>query len=360
MPRTILLRISILICITFSPTKIFCQDVHEDLQPLYAELDSLFADESIPGDLFALADSLLALEKAKVSALSLRVGYVSQIVSAGRTLGFEQYGISPAATYFHHSGITAGATGYWSSEYDPAYYLTNLNVGYTRTFKRFNAQINHDFYIYNDSLKDDHPFSNSALASVTYQRKRYDIGVDYGFLYGNSQAHRLTARANLNLKLRLKGFVNAITFMPGASFQWGNADVYFWRQPRTAAYDLYNIVRANDYPRLTRREYIRLTSLLENDRDFAAALFLRERNYTVDEIRDLFAQYEEGAVLSEDTFGFMNFSISLPVIIRSGNFSLLLNYTFNQPQALPGETYTYDSNNYFSASVSYLMSWMKK
>jgi hypothetical protein len=351
--------LAILLILT-SRLTVFSQNHLEDLQPLYEELDSLFADDDIPDNLFELADSILALENAKISALNLSVGYVSEVVIAGRSLGLDQYGIAPSAAYFHQSGLQAGITGYWSSDYEPALYLTDINVGYSKTIRKFTFQINHDFFLYNDSVKYDHLFNKTAQGSVAFNLKRVTGTAEYSFLYGNSNAHRITSNISGIFKVKTRGWINAVTFMPGATFQWGNADIYFWRQPRTALTDLFRIIQNNDYPRLERGDYRKLTYLLETEREAAAALFLRQRDYTPQQILDVFGEYYDGSVSSTNAFGFMNFSMSFPVIVRARNFSLLLNYTYNMPQSLPGETYTYEPNGYFSSSISYLFSWIKK
>jgi hypothetical protein len=327
------------------------------LDELYAELDSIFGEETVPADLFALVDSLLASENEKVSALNVRLGYVSTIVSAGRSFGVEQYGITPAVNYFHHSGLFAGATGYWSNEYSPGYYLTNLSFGYSKTFfRKMVVTANHDFYLYNDTL-GEHSFNKSIQAGLGYQFKHADANIDYAFLYGNDHAHRITATANARLKIRPNGFLDAIIFMPGASFQWGNANVFYLRQPRNAVTDLYQIIKQNDYPRLGRRGYLKLTYLLENQKTGAIDYFLTQRDYTPDQVVALMDEYYDGQVQTNNAFGFMNYSVSLPVVVRSGRWSLLVNYTYNVPQALPGETYTYDPSGYFSSSLSYLIYW---
>lgn len=330
------------------------------LKPLYAELDSMFAEDIFPEDLFALADSLISLENGKISALMVRTGYVSRVVSAGRSLDIDQFGFSPAANYFHHSGFGVGVTGYWNSEYSPAYYLTNFNLSYNYSVReKLTLLASHDFYVYNDSLPE-HSFNKSVQFSANYHFKRVDFGGDYSFLYGNETAHRVVAHANLNLKLKFRGLISAITFMPGIAGQWGNGDVVYWRQPRTALMDLFRLINGNDYPRLERGGYRKLAYLLESDREVAATLFLRQRNYSNQQIGELLDQYYAGDYALNDTFGFMNFSISLPVIIRIKRLSLLMNYTYNQPQALPGETYDFDSNSFFSSSLSYMFSWLKK
>lgn len=329
------------------------------LEELYGELDSLFANETVPDDLFSLVDSLLALDSAKYSSLNLRLGYVSNIVSAGRNFGFDQYGFSPGATYYHHSGVFAGFTGYWSNEYEPGYYLNTLNLGYMHTLKEsWVLSAGHDFYLFNDSI-EDHSFDKGAQVAVYFQKKWADVGVDYAFLYGNDKAHRVTVRANGRLKIKTSGIIDGITFMPGASFQWGNANVFYLRQPRTAATDLYQIVQENDYPGLGYRGYRKLVYLLESDRQFAAAYFLRERGYTNEQIANTIQSYYDGEFKAEDTFGFMNYSFSFPISITVGKWNLLLNYTYNMPVALPGEEIEYEANGYFSTSLSYLLYWQK-
>jgi hypothetical protein len=195
---------------------------------------------------------------------------------------------------------------------------------------------------------------------MNYHLKYVDAGADYAYLYGNESAHRVVAHANGNFKIKLRNaFIDAVIFMPGASLQWGNAGVIYWRQPRTAVSDLYWIIRNNDYPKLDRGEYLKLTYLLETDRQPAATFFLRQRDYTTQQITTLFDQYYDGAYNVDDTFGLMNISISFPVIVRAGKFSLLINYTYNQPQTLPGENFNYEASHYFSSSLSYLITWMK-
>lgn len=349
-------RIWLVIFVLLIPASAVCQDNRKALDSLYAELDSLFASESMPPDLFKLADSLLAVDKAGLSSFQLRLGYVSEIVTAGRSFGLDQYGFTPSASYFHRSGFFAQATGFYSSQYDPSWYLTNLSVGYMYTGKSwFTGTVNHDFYLYNDSISN-HSFSRSAEVSFLFHLPRFaDAGVDYAYLYGEDQASRITAYFNGRFRLKLRGLINAITFMPGMSFQWGNSTIYSWRQPRTALTDLYGIIRNNRLPQISQRDMRRLTYLLETERANAYTFLLRQRSYSDEQISFLANQYYAGSLLTGDAFGFMNYAISLPVVFRSGRFSLLVNYTYNVPRALPGESFTYSPSGFFSTTLSWLL-----
>ncbi|MBL6447001.1 hypothetical protein JMN32_11820 [Fulvivirga sp. 29W222] len=360
--RLFFLRAILVVALLMAQSPLYSQQEEQSpsLEELYSELDSLFANETIPDELFNLVDSLLTLDSAKYSSLNLRLGYVSNIVSAGRNFGFDQYGFSPGIAYYHHSGIFTGITGYFSNEYNPGYYLNTFNFGYIHTLgEKWVLSVAHDFYLFNDSI-EYHSFDKVAQASIYFQKKWADVGADYALLYGNDKAHRLTVRANGRLKIKTLGFINSITFMPGASFQWGNANVFYLRQPRTAATDLNQIVQENNYPKLEYGGYRRLVYLLESDRQLAAASYLRERGYTRDQIEHTIASYYNGEFTVEDTFGFMNYSFSLPVSITAGKWNLLLNYAYNLPVALPGEEIEYSANGYFSTTLSYLIYWQKK
>jgi hypothetical protein len=354
------LYVSVLIVLfTFHFSTGYSQSLKNEVDSLYSELDSLFAEEHIPSDLLTLVDSLIALDTARISSLNVRLGYVSNIVSAGRSFGFEKYGLTPGITFYHHSGLFGGFTGYWNSEDEPHYYMTNLSVGYLyQKLKSWTFVVNHDFYLYNDSLPK-HSFDKSAQASVYYQYKKVNINLDYAYLYGEETAHRITLSPNARIKMKTHGLIQSITLLPGASFMWGNSNVYYLRQPRTALNDLYGIVKANDFPKLNLRNYVKLVYYLEQNRMFLARNLLHQRDYTDAQITKLMDAYYAGQVHGQNTFGFMNYNFSIPIILRTGPFSLTLNYTYNIPVSLPGESYHYDANGFFSATLSYNVFFIK-
>ena len=56
---------------------------------------------------------------------------------------------------------------------------------------------------------------------------------------------------------------------------------------------------------------------------------------------------------TENVFGIMNYSLSLPVMIRMSRFTLSTSYYINFPVALPGEEIDLSPNNYFNVSLLY-------
>jgi hypothetical protein len=359
-PRPASLAAFLCFVISFAPLAFAAaQDYDAKIEALYNELDSIFGAEQVP-DLFKLADSILAMDSAKISTLNIRSGYVSRVVSSGRTFGFNQFGLVPAATFYHHSGFYGGVTGYFSSEFEPQYYLTDLTAGYTKMLgRKVSVSVAHDFLLYNDTL-ESHYFNKSAQLTAYYQRKVADVGVDYTFLYGSEHAHRITGSVTGKVRLKTNFFIDRIAILPTFSIQYGTGNVLYVRQPRTAVSDLYQIVKQNDFPSLTLRQYLRLTYLLEQNRDAAARLFLRYHEYTSAETNKLMDLYYSGQYREENEFGLMNYAFSLPVMFSINRWNLTLNYTYNIPVALPGEMYEYEPNGYFSSSLSYQIHWVKK
>ena len=82
------------------------------------EADSLFlseVDEEFTFedslDIFNLIDSILQYGNLGGSQLAVRLSYNSNVLSAGRTLGIENFGIAPGISYYHKSGILRRCLG---------------------------------------------------------------------------------------------------------------------------------------------------------------------------------------------------------------------------------------------------------
>lgn len=302
-----------------------------------------------------LADSLLLLEQKGYNALSLRGGYASKIVTAGRDFGIDQHGFTTGASFFHHTDFYAGVTGYWNSEYEPHYFLTNMSLGYLHTFwKKLSTTVSHDFYLYHDTI-DSQPFNKSANASAYYQHGWFDVGGDFNLYYGNEVGYRLSAAGNINHTYRNWWFLDRVTITPGAMVQWGNNTVFFTRQLDTPVREIYEIIASGDYPKLDRTDYRRLGYLLLENRNLAAYRYLRNRSFGDDEIDQIILDYHNAQVKSQNVFGLMNYALYVPITFTVGKWSMLCNYTYSIPIALPGETFDYPASNYFSLSLSYML-----
>jgi len=334
---------------------LFAQEKSE-LDSLYDELDVLFEEADLPAGLLAKADSLFALMDLKYHSLGVRAGYLSNVLTAGRDLGIDQHGFNAGLSYFHPSGMFIDLSGYWNSEYDPSYYLTNTGIGYMHEFnEHWNASIGHDFMFYDNEI--DFIFDKAARLSGFYQSKNWEAGLDYRYLYGRESAHRLVALLNGRLTWREVGGIDRISFIPGVSVQTGNATVQYYQQSETPVQDLFQVMNQEGYPELSNREFLRLSYLIYKGNELRSFQFLRERGFTVGQIDEIIRNYQDTQLVTNNAFGLMNIALNCGISVSEKNWNLYLSYTYNFPFALPGETFNYPQNDYASISILYTLVW---
>jgi hypothetical protein len=287
------------------------------LAPAFADsistdkLDSIFSyADSL--SIFTMIDSLLKKQIEIGSSLVIRAGFNSNIISAGRTIGVNQYGASAGLSYYHRSGLFFDLTSNWSEQYNPSLYLTIAAVGYLKTISRHYSMLaSYDRLIYNNTdINVETPLTNMVGLSNFIDFKPITIRLDYSYYFGDKNAHRLTPGIVLSLrKYKFLG-LDRIAFTPTYQVLFGSATVT-------------SIQLAQRYSiRFNRR-----LPLLQQ--------------------------------LDQNTFGLMNHAVSFPLRVTKKNWSLTIAYAYNWPVALPGETSTLPENSFTSLSVSKLINFTK-
>jgi hypothetical protein len=262
---------------------------------LFDDADSL--------SIFQLIDSLLKAPSTTEtgSALAIRSGYNTNVVSSGRPFGFDQFGLTGGVSYYHKSGFYLDATGYWSQQYDPYYYLTIASVGYFNSIKKWTYNLEYSKYLYNTPSGSDiyNPYTNLVGFSNFINVKPFIFRLDYSFYYGEKNAHRVMPAVMINLtKKNWLGF-SKVSFFPTFTVLTGSEDV-----------------------ERTRIKLIRLIPL----------------TYGV-------------VTTSKTEYGVMNYSMSFPLSLSMKNWSFMVNYTYNFPQALSGEQISLENSGYLTATL---------
>ncbi|MBL7871281.1 MAG: hypothetical protein JNM78_06705 [Cyclobacteriaceae bacterium] len=277
--------------------------------PYIAELDSLL-NESGSSDFLKLMDSLINLPAPTIkSQLITRLGYNSNVVSASRTLGFNQFGMAPGISYYHKSGLYVDATGYWSKEYEPNYYLTVGTIGYLNsptTWWSFMTEYSRYMY---SKLNDGEyiAYKNNIGASNFFDVGLFTFRLDYQFYFGDKIAHRINPSIMLNLRKTNLGKIDRIAFYPTFSTLFGSEQI---------------------------------TETIPYARTLLGILY-RVRNH-------LPLYYEK----TTTEFGVLNYSLVAPVAITLKHWTFIVSYTYNIPKSLPGETINLVDTGYLSASIS--------
>jgi hypothetical protein len=291
--------------------------VKTSLTPTFADsisvdkLDSIFSySDSL--SIFTMIDSLLKKQNEIGSSFVIRTGFNSNIISAGRTIGVNQYGATAGLSYYHKSGFFADLSSNWSEEYNPSLYLTIAAVGYLKTIsKHYSVLASYDRLIYNNTdINVETPLTNMVGLSNFVDFKPITIRLDYSYYFGEKDAHRLTPGIVLSLrKYKFLG-LDRIAFTPSYQALFGSASV---------------------------------TSIQLAQRSSVKSLRRQQ----------LIQQFDQ------NTFGLMNHAVSFPLRITKKNWSLTIAYTYNWPVALDGEISTLPQNSFTSLSVSKLINFTK-
>lgn len=269
--------------------------------------------------IFNLIDSILQYGDLGGSQLGVRLSYNSNVLSAGRTLGIENFGLSSGLSYYHKSGFYGDVSGFWSKDFDPAYYLTVATVGYMRSFSRnFSAMVGYDRYFYNQNKDDQYiPYKNTLSVTPIVEVKPILLTLNYSFYFGDAHAHRIMPGLGLVLEKKKLLNIDRITLTPTFYMLMGDET-------------------------LTEIEFVPPRDLLEGFRNYVTYgtwYSLVERNYEV--------------------FGIMNYAVSVPLSITHKNWGFSFIYTYNVPKALPGEPLTISESSYLSGSIMYLINFKR-
>ncbi len=300
--------------ISASSASLFAQDADSLLSKTET---ALTLEDSL--SIFNLIDSLLAMPSPIGSQLAVRMGYNSNVLSAGRTLGIENFGLAPGISFYHTSGLFADVTSYWSKDFDPSYYLTVTSLGYMYDFsKKFSILAGYDHYFYNTSGESYIPYQNTVYITPIIEFKPVSLSVNYSFYFGDQYVHRIMPSLGLTLeKRKWRGF-SRIALLPTASVLWGNEQI-------------------------STIEYVAPKTLIEafqNMRKYGTRFSIVQTNQNVS--------------------GIMNYTFSLPLNVTFKNWSFMFTYAYNIPKALPGEPLILSESSYLSGSLTYYIGFKQK
>ncbi|NBW38905.1 MAG: hypothetical protein EBR30_28600 [Cytophagia bacterium] len=276
------------------------------------DLDFLISGDSL--SVFALIDSLLNAGIDDQSQLAFRLGYNSNVIAAGRTLGIENFGLAPGISYYHKSGLFADVSGFWSKDFDPSYYLTIASAGYSKVVsKKFSVMATYDRYFYNTNTEDAYiPYKNAASLNGSFDHRWLNTGLTYSFYFGDKTVQRIVPSVGATFEIKRKALIKRVAILPTFYLLLGDEIFYSTEVliPRTRQEALYNF-----------RRYGKVFPTI------------------VTEKREL---------------GLMNYSFTLPLSISIGKTNLLITYVYSIPKALPSETLTFSESSFITASLSWL------
>jgi hypothetical protein len=304
------LRFLFLLLFVSTSSALHAQDVDSLL--LGDDLDFLISGDSL--SVFSLIDSLLNADTNPQSQLALRLGYNSNVIAAGRTLGIENFGLAPGITYYHKSGFFADVSGFWSKDFDPSYYLTIASVGYSPIIsKKFGLMATYDRYFYHTNTEDAYiPYKHAASMNGSFDHRWLNTGLTYSFYFGDKTVQRIIPSIGATFEIKKKALIKRIAILPTFYLLLGDEIFYSTEVlvPRTRLEALYNY-----------RTYGKVFPTI---------------------------------VTEKREFGLMNYSFTLPISISIGKTNLLVTYVYSIPNALPSENLTFSESSFITAAFSWL------
>jgi hypothetical protein len=220
---------------------------------------------------------------------------------AGRDFNTQQFGLNAGATYYHKSGFLGGISGYWYSDSPPRYNLTAIGVGYSHEIlKNWLLNLSYDCLWFTES-QSDNPLNHNLAISTNYDFGPVNVGVDYGFLTGGENAHRLSANLGAYIPIYEVWIFDKISFSPNVSVFWGTNNISLSRLPG----------------RLQSR-------VIQNAR------------------------------FDTEEFGLMNINLAIPIQFKIKRFKFNFTYNYSFPQTLfPRLERNLHEIGFFSTSLSY-------
>ncbi|WP_436516702.1 hypothetical protein [Ekhidna sp. To15] len=338
----------------------------------YAEQLKAIEDEMDSLSIFTLIDSLFSMDFEPASELNIRLGFTTNVTSAGRDYNISQSGISPGISYYHKSGFYTDLAGYWNSGVDPNYNPTVLSIGYLGNFKnpKWSYSVDAEKWFYNPKDSSDNPLTSSLGASISYDFKWGFGSVDYSFLFGEEAANRIITNLSGNINLGKWWIFKSINLYPTANMMIGNSDITQLRitNQQVSEQTANKIKRLESFANLTDKQKALLGILIwrafENN-----SISQQTRNQLLFDLRNssnlspqdrlaLQTIANEGYSIAEEVnsnaFGVLNYAFTLPLSLSTNRFYILLSYTYSIPVQLPGEELiAIDPIGYFGASISY-------
>jgi len=342
------------------------QDKNEyaaQLKAIEEEMDSL--------SIFTLIDSLFSLDLSIHSELNVRVGYTTNVTSAGRNYNISQSAFSPGIAYYHKSGTYFDLTGYWNSGVEPNYNPTILSMGYLGEFQntKWNYSLDAERWFYNPKDSSENSLFYSIGGSLSYDFKWGFATADYSFLFGNETAHRVITNLSGTISLGKWWVFKNISLYPSASMMVGNNNITQLRITTHTIRQQYaeRLTSLESFKRLTPEQQKFIFTLtirsyrngiITEEQRNSLLIDLHNRNTLSPTSRqalfEIASQSYQIETLEESSrFGILNYAFTLPLSLSTDRLYIMLSYTYSIPVQLPGEFIQVDPIGYFGASITY-------
>ena len=290
-----------------------------EIQEIDLLLEELFFSKTELGGL---------LNENKISLIYSSINYNSNTFYSGRTIGVNQFNLSPQISYLNSNGLTIGLSGIYLDQFEPAWDLTTISIGYSKWINKKNTlSLNTSFSNYFYSYDQNDIYSRSVSLGISYQsfNDKLFLNTSAGIFFDGSNLLQIVSNFYYSFNLIKKR--EKIKDENIRSHVW-KVNVNGKQKTRRILSDKLNL------------DFNPMISFYFNsetiDTEFNPSFFINQNNSA-----------------NQNYFGLINTQIKLPVEFNLYNIDLELSYYINIPLPI-GDENNLPNTSFFGISIGYL------
>jgi len=268
------------------------------------------------------------LNENKISLIYSSINYNSNTFYSGRSIGVNQFNLSPQISYLNSNGLTISLSGIYLDQFDPAWDLTTISIGYSKWINKKNTlSLNTSFSNYFYSYDQNEIYSRSVSLGMSYQsfNDKLFLNTSAGIFFDGSNLFQITSNFYYSFNLIKKR----------EKIKEQNKRSQVWK------------VNVNGKQKSRRNLTDKLTL------DFKPLVSFYFNSETIDTEYSPSFFINQNINANQNYFGLINTQIKLPIEFNLNSIDLELSYYINIPVPI-GDENNLPNTSFFGISIGYL------
>ena len=269
------------------------------------------------------------LNENKISLIYSSINYNSNTFYSGRSIGVNQFNLSPQISYLNSNGLTISLSGIYLDQFDPAWDLTTISIGYSKWINKKNTvSLNTSFSNYFYSYDQNDIYSRSVSLGMSYQslNDKLFLNTSAGIFFDGSNLFQIISNFYYSFNLIKKR----------EKIKEQNKRSQVWK------------VNVNGKQKSRRILTDKLTL------DFKPLVSFYFNSETIDTEYSPSFFINQNINADQNYFGLINTQIKLPIEFNLNSIDLELSYYINIPVPI-GDENNLPNTSFFGISIGYLV-----
>ena len=282
-------------------------------------IEELFFSQQELGDL---------LNENKISLIYSSINYNSNTYYSGRSIGVNQFNLSPQISYLNSNGLTIGLSGIYLDQFESPWDLTTISLGYSKWINKKNTiSLNTSFSNYFYSYDKNDIYSRSVSLGMSYHsfNDKLFLNTSAGFFFDGSNLFQLVSNLYYSFNLIKK----REKIKEQKRSQVWKVNVNGKQKSRRILSDKLTLFFNPMVSFYLNSETI--------DTEFSPSFFINQNNSA-----------------NQNYFGLINTQIKLPIEFSLNNIDLEISYYINFPMPI-GDENNLPNTSFFGISIGYLV-----